>query len=203
LDNFNTPRKVCKICKKEKYVDEFHTVGCTRVRKDGTQYRRGYCMECRTIIEVKRLEGVDRSEYMRRYREKNPHKFIATEEVKRRKNAARRAKYNSDKDHRERVKQSVRDYYKNNPDYKKDQKVRAYGITKPEWDQMLKDQDGKCLICGYSDLSVPSFFPVIDHCHATGRVRGLLCTKCNCGIGNLDDSIERMENAIRYLKSQA
>ena len=60
---------------------------------------------------------------------------------------------------------------------------------------MLADQDGKCAIC-----TKP--FPgriAIDHDHRTGRVRGLLCTSCNTGIGKLGDDPELLLRAISYL----
>ena len=89
--------------------------------------------------------------------------------------------------HRERVRNS---HFKNIE--------RLYGITPEQYAILLEAQDGKCAICREVD-------PVrnrlsVDHDHKTGRVRGLLCMRCNGGIGMLGDSIERLENAIRYLQ---
>lgn len=60
---------------------------------------------------------------------------------------------------------------------------------------MLEDQGGVCAICeGGVDF-------VVDHCHTSGEVRGILCRTCNQGIGLLKESIKSLENAIKYLKS--
>lgn len=52
----------------------------------------------------------------------------------------------------------------------------------------------KCECCG------PTHHERIQHCHNTGKVRGLLCSNCNNGMGKLGDSIERLESVINYLK---
>ena len=73
---------------------------------------------------------------------------------------------------------------------------KRYGITADEYWQMVTDQDDKCLICGYKD---PKKKLSIDHDHATGRVRGLLCNHCNMAIGYLRDDPASILNAIIYL----
>lgn len=81
-----------------------------------------------------------------------------------------------------------------------------YGITIEKFNDMVKDQNNLCKIC----LKPETAFNVsgkkrrlaIDHCHKTGKVRGLLCGKCNNGIGNLKDSIEILERTIMYLKGE-
>ena len=80
---------------------------------------------------------------------------------------------------------------------------RRYGITIEQYWQMHSDQDGGCAICG-SETSNSSrstkFLPLfIDHCHATGEVRGLLCHKCNQGLGFFNDSPDLLDQAIQYL----
>ncbi len=63
---------------------------------------------------------------------------------------------------------------------------------------MLIEQDHKCLICEVSVEEFPQILAV-DHDHATGEVRGLLCNKCNRGIGLLGDSTQNLKRAIEYL----
>lgn len=70
-----------------------------------------------------------------------------------------------------------------------------YKITHEEYEQMILNQKGKCLIC-----EKQSFELVIDHCHETNIVRGLLCRPCNLGIGYFHDSTKTMINAISYLE---
>lgn len=64
---------------------------------------------------------------------------------------------------------------------------------------MLVRQGGVCAICGGPPDGRWKRFHV-DHCHKTGRVRGLLCRKCNNGLGNFGDSVETMRKAIAYLR---
>lgn len=79
---------------------------------------------------------------------------------------------------------------------------RNYGLTPEAYDAMVATQDNKCLICHTSGEEVRNNRLVVDHCHATGVVRGLLCPKCNLLLGHADDSIERLEQAILYLRDR-
>lgn len=74
---------------------------------------------------------------------------------------------------------------------------REYGITKEEYNNMKLSQSNKCMICKFNFEEDSKIH--IDHCHKTGIVRGLLCSKCNQGIGLLGDSIENLKSAIEYL----
>jgi hypothetical protein len=81
-------------------------------------------------------------------------------------------------------------------------KSRRYGVTKEKYQTMLDDQDGVCAICGKpeSRLSKGVISTLsVDHDHDTGEVRGLLCSKCNQGLGFFGDSAENLSNAIDYL----
>ena len=82
-------------------------------------------------------------------------------------------------------------------DQKRKWLMSSYGLSKEEFDAMLKEQNNSCAICGTTEWGRPS--PSIDHCHATGKVRGLLCNNCNRGLGLLKDNTEIIENAIKYL----
>ena len=75
---------------------------------------------------------------------------------------------------------------------------RQYGITLEQYNEMLIDQDYKCAICGNED-EVEGRKLAIDHCHKTKKVRGLLCGKCNRGLGLFYDDLELLQNAISYL----
>lgn len=72
-----------------------------------------------------------------------------------------------------------------------------YGITIEEYDGMLLVQNGRCAIC-CEEKSL-----VVDHCHANGHVRGLLCGECNKGLGLFRDNPEFLESAIVYLGQKA
>lgn len=82
--------------------------------------------------------------------------------------------------------------------------VRAYGITPEQYYQMLDEQEGKCAICksdSPNSSRIGSGKLFIDHCHDTGNVRGLLCSKCNHAIGLLNDDVDFLQSAIEYINS--
>lgn len=74
---------------------------------------------------------------------------------------------------------------------------RQYGISLSFYDDLFSVQFGKCKIC---NLETPGKPLHVDHCHTTGKVRGLLCTTCNRGLGHFKDNITNLEKAILYLK---
>lgn len=76
-----------------------------------------------------------------------------------------------------------------------------YGIAYEEYLVMLEAQDNRCLICGAQPPEGKVL--VIDHDHATGAVRGLLCQRCNQGLGFFGDDQARLARALRYLKRSA
>jgi hypothetical protein len=75
---------------------------------------------------------------------------------------------------------------------------KLYGMSLLQYDIILKSQDGKCAICFRADPTGKGSFHV-DHCHQTGEVRGLLCSRCNMMIGMASDSIEVLLRAVSYL----
>lgn len=72
-----------------------------------------------------------------------------------------------------------------------------YGIDADEYDTIYSEQDGKCKICNKICQSGKQL--AVDHCHATGKVRGLLCIRCNNALGALDDNVEVMKKMIDYV----
>lgn len=76
--------------------------------------------------------------------------------------------------------------------------VRKYGVSLAEYDRMLAAQDGKCAVCGKTQQRAFD----VDHDHATGIVRGLLCTSCNRMIGHAGDSEDNLRRAADYLASR-
>jgi hypothetical protein len=74
-----------------------------------------------------------------------------------------------------------------------------YGIDANTYMKMYEKQNGKCDICGAGKESNRGHMLAVDHCHATGKVRGLLCHTCNRGIGMLADSVDRVGKALEYL----
>lgn len=71
-----------------------------------------------------------------------------------------------------------------------------YGITKEQFYEMMENQNHQCKICKIEiDKSAH-----VDHCHETGKVRGILCLHCNKGLGFFKDNINSLSQAIQYLK---
>lgn len=100
--------------------------------------------------------------------------------------------------------QYKKDYYEKNREKMLKQttvarRLRMFGVTEDEYNELFTKQSGKCAICGkhQSDLNHTL---CVDHCHETGKIRGLLCHDCNVGIGRLKDSLKNLRNAIKYLK---
>lgn len=80
---------------------------------------------------------------------------------------------------------------------------RTYGITGDDYHVMYSNQSGRCAICegeGFTLDPKHKLRLVVDHCHATGKVRGLLCHNCNRALGLLKDDTKRFKTAIAYLE---
>lgn len=71
--------------------------------------------------------------------------------------------------------------------------LKRYGLTPEAYDVLLEVHGGRCALC--SDTRV-----CVDHDHLTGRIRGLLCRKCNSGLGLLGDDLNRIQAAADYLR---
>jgi len=87
-----------------------------------------------------------------------------------------------------------RAWYKRNPEAARRIWLKKhYNMTPQQYNNLLAAQGGGCAICaGTSKLH-------IDHCHTTKKIRGILCSNCNLGIGNLQENREIMKRAIAYL----
>ena len=72
-----------------------------------------------------------------------------------------------------------------------------YGLSREQYDKMYLEQLGLCAICHepFGDKK-----PVVDHCHNTEKVRGLVHRKCNCMLGYADDNAEKLVLAAEYLR---
>lgn len=91
-------------------------------------------------------------------------------------------------------------YNKNRNIIKNNYLIRNYNITLEQYNELLRKQNGTCAICKAEKCSTKKDFAV-DHCHDTGKIRGLLCKDCNIGIGMFKDSIEFIKAAKEYLEN--
>jgi len=76
---------------------------------------------------------------------------------------------------------------------------KTYGITVEQYDRMLAEQGGGCAVCGRTNNSKRMTYLSVDHCHATGKVRGLLCNACNVALGFLEEDKVRMVSLMNYI----
>ena len=74
-----------------------------------------------------------------------------------------------------------------------------YGLSPEEYENLLKEQDGGCAICGVPSEDNGRLLAV-DHNHSTLSVRGLLCNSCNLGLGYLKDNVDNLKSALKYLE---
>ena len=104
-----------------------------------------------------------------------------------------------------------REWRKLNPGYDKEHRnpeqtreaawMRLYGITRDDYDRMLSAQEGRCAICYTDKVGRGHTHFHVDHNHATGKVRGLLCDKCNRGLGYFNDNASLLDVASKYIES--
>jgi len=86
------------------------------------------------------------------------------------------------------------------PEYKYHTRLkRIYGISIDEYNTILSNQNNCCAICNRHQIEFKKRMHV-DHCHKTGKVRGLLCSNCNQGIGHFYENINFLKNSIKYLE---
>lgn len=75
-----------------------------------------------------------------------------------------------------------------------------YGMSLEEYEELGASQGGVCAICGDTPVTCPHGKLYVDHCHETGVRRGLLCQRCNSGIGLLDESPSLLRAAANYIE---
>lgn len=77
-------------------------------------------------------------------------------------------------------------------------RIKSYGLTTEEYEALWEKSGGCCYICGEHQSKLQNLH--IDHCHSTGVVRGLLCTRCNSGLGMFRDDPDKLKAALKYLE---
>lgn len=172
--------KVCPDCKESLPLDSFYA------KKNGKLY--SYCKPC----------GVKRAA---RYRyERNPEHFDEARASKQKRDALllegkKRCTLCREVKTLERFHKSARQGYASRCKSCKKLENQSLNHGIPVSDVVLLTQSGVCMICGKSRPLV------IDHSHATGKVRGALCNSCNLGLGLLGDTLQTLESAVEYLRS--
>lgn len=176
------PSKTCTQCAEEKPLTEFY--------RDNSYSRNGRQARCKMCKNAAaRVSFANEFPEQKAARLKKQRAYYAKPDVR----AARAL-------------QNKATRAKNHRKHKQNKRERTYGLSKDAFAELLAIQNGKCAICFTDNNGITpkgharEFF--VDHDHNTGEVRGLLCSLCNLGIGNLRDNAEHLRNAIKYLEHQ-
>lgn len=201
--------KKCNRCGEEKPLDEF---GNNKTIKDGKQRMCKICTEeYNKDWNLKNPEK--RRSYVYKWVDKNIDKVKERGKKWREKNKEYLYKknYQWKKENKDKVRETRKKwenknresreiYYQNRkPSQRNGHLLRSYGITSELFEEYVRSQDGKCKICGVLFSSDVSTRPCIDHDHNTNEIRGILCNKCNIGIGMFGDNAFVINRAINYL----
>ena len=154
-----------------------------------------------------------RKETAARYRARNKEKILETERIRKLKQRERRKQWTSSSP--EKRKEYYTRYHSKERTalVEMEQRLRMkFGIGVDDYNAMLENQGYGCAICKTPFGGVHMRSPdkekhkehrlVVDHCHETGRIRGLLCRKCNTAIGLFSDDADLLGNAIDYLSGR-
>lgn len=154
-------------------------------------------------IEYEKQYRLNNKEKIKQYRINNKEKIKENNKIRYIKNIDKnkelRKIYNMN--NKEKINTSRKRYATKNKNQIRNNHIKSrYGITLEQYNEMFKLQEEKCLICNKHQNEFNKAF-AIDHDHKTGKIRGLLCHKCNSGLGSFNDSIETLQHAIDYLKN--
>lgn len=200
--------KKCQICKKEKQIAQFW-------RRSSAGGIDAYCTDCR---KERNRQWREKRKTGETKPEKCPYRIICKSCKKLRNRTSFHnkidGKYGKDyyckkcryKKEKESVKRTSRQNSTKNRflNWKCSIKL-LYKLTPEEYFEVLKKQGGGCGICAsqVNILNPKKMFLAIDHCHKTGKIRGILCDRCNMLIGSVKDSTAILEKSIEYLRMAA
>lgn len=101
-------------------------------------------------------------------------------------------------------KEKQKEWARKNPKSRKNTHLKyAYGFSLEGYNKLFEDQKGLCAICNQPErrkFKSKTGDLCVDHCHTTGKIRGLLCADCNNGLGKFKESFQVLERAIHYLR---
>lgn len=152
-----------------------------------------YCPNHIEKIKARKKSGICQKCYQSQYQKKNKKKLNKNQKIWRSNNPEKYFKY----------KENRKNKIKNDPETRlksrsTDLKTK-YGISQEDYTLIAKFQDNKCYLC----LGSPNRKHLsIDHCHKTGKIRGLLCERCNMVTGTFDKNPKFLERLKQYMKSE-
>lgn len=190
-------------------------------REEKNEYNRLYRLKNKDKIKEKQKLWYEnnkekKNEYNKQYRLENKEKIKQQQQEYNKNNKEKIKEYYEN--NKESIKQKSKEYYNKNKKkisksgkkYRLENKekikqrdwkynLKKYNLTENEYYEILNNQNGCCKICKTNqiDLNTPLH---IDHSHETGKIRGLLCNKCNQGLGLFNDDILLLTESIKYLQ---
>lgn len=176
------PNGIVKICKIHGELKKEQT----------TRHVKGnyYCLQCKKIYRQKNKEKIKEYNLKTRLRRQN---WIKQDRL----------------ENPEKHKEYGKKYYSINGEEWNDKKItKKYKITLDQYKKMIIDSENKCEICKQEETRKigkreKTCRLALDHDHKTLKIRGILCSKCNLMLDKCNDSIEILENAIKYLKKHS
>lgn len=184
----NVRTKTCSMCHEEFCVDEFY-------KRSGSNKLMKVCKTC----HKKRCEVSRKNNYPAALRRSRKYYESNKESINKRTKEWR-------KNNKERIIKTGKEWRKNNKERVYNSKlIYRYNITIDDYNELLNKQNGVCAICGNNETVIHGksgeLKPLsVDHCHVTGKVRGLLCSSCNLSLGGFKDNVKTLKSAIKYLK---
>ena len=147
------------------------------------------------------MTTAEATEYHRTWRTKNKEHLHQYQEAnKEKRKEQNRKRYAS---HRDEMKEDAKRWRQNNKEKCRQTNWNSrlkmtYGITSDEYNKVLAEQNGCCAICGNPNAEYKRRLH-IDHNHSTGKIRGLLCVRCNSGLGNFQENLLLLDKAKEYI----
>lgn len=183
IPSISPESKPCTLCKQVKPLTDFHKYKHTS--KNGVISTK-YVSQCKECVSKQRKEEDRRRRINDKRNERRQRQ--AKEGIKRKKYPRKK--------------------YPSSTEYNRMKSLREdHGMTVQQYNTMLANQNGVCAICKKPESVISPHTQVlkklaVDHCHKTGKIRGLLCDKCNRMLGCAKDDRAILHNAIEYLSSQ-
>lgn len=190
----NILEKICIVCKELKPLEGF-------LRDDRTTL--GYSTKCLACSQIKLCRKCQTKKPLEDFGISN--KSTDGRRYSCRECENRQIRENYVKDPSSRRSSSANYYYKKESREGRRERMlmKNYNLTLEDYDSLLEAQDYKCAICRYEAGKRGRPLLAVDHCHDTGKVRGLLCDPCNRAIGMLLHDPVVIQNALNYIQSES
>lgn len=168
------------------------------IRQKWLEKRKEHLAEYARQYRIKNKERISKLGKIRRENNKEYHNSLVREWRKNNPEKIKIIQARRYQKHKDKLKEKAKQYRLKNLDKIHITKIkRKFNITEEEYKSLLKKQNNQCAICKRED----DYQRIgVDHNHTTGKIRGLLCARCNTGIGFLQDDIKLLKEAIKYLK---